>query len=511
MKSSGKDCMGVVCSLYGFSVLAVLPLYMKEGYWQIGDAKYEMFQNIAIICLLVGGIAGFFCCIGIFVEWWSARSSFEKTSIITRCRFSWTDTFITAYAAVNVLSFWGSAYRETAWTGFYQWNMGLFTQLLLVGSYFLFSRGYNGTLFFLRCGQAALFLVALLGILNRLRIDPLRLFEGMNSLNWDYNHLLSTIGNINWLTGYLCVAVPLAAAEYLRASGLGLQIFLYVTSLAGLFLLVIQGSDSGLAAAGLAIVILYAIGMDSVDRIRRLLLLTAGLCTAFVLMSAGITARESWDTFPYDDKSRYLMGWHGWIPVVILLAAVYFLSFYLPFEKIRQAMRTGGICLAGFLVVGGIWYLGASSRIDYAWGSGRGGLWAMALRAFCEGDFKQKLIGAGPDCYAQYLYANLPVKNYLVQKGHFENSIFANAHNEWLNQLVNTGILGVASYGGIFVSALLRFGKRCRKDFWLGIAFLALWLYGINSLVSFQQVMNTAPLFLLLGIGESRIRKEAVE
>ncbi|MDE6168054.1 MAG: hypothetical protein K2G28_06310, partial [Acetatifactor sp.] len=70
----------------------------------------------------------------------------------------------------------------------------------------------------------------------------------------------------------------------------------------------------------------------------------------------------------------------------------------------------------------------------------------------------------------------------------------------WLNQLVNTGILGVCCYGGIFFCGAVRY----RKDM---AGLMALALYTVNSLVSFQQVMNAPLLFLILGICESRRRR----
>ena len=89
----------------------------------------------------------------------------------------------------------------------------------------------------------------------------------------------------------------------------------------------------------------------------------------------------------------------------------------------------------------------------------------------------------------------------LFDKGYFEGSVFTNAHNEWLTTLVNMGLLGVAAYAAVFITAL----QTYRKNF---LAVLLLLTYGIHSLISFQQVLNTPFFFLILGLCEAAARGE---
>ena len=76
--------------------------------------------------------------------------------------------------------------------------------------------------------------------------------------------------------------------------------------------------------------------------------------------------------------------------------------------------------------------------------------------------------------------------------------MYANAHNEWLNHLVNLGIMGTGCYLGIFASGVWRY-RRCKA----GI--LALCMYGTASLTCFQQCMSTPLLFMVLGICEASL------
>ena len=102
-------------------------------------------------------------------------------------------------------------------------------------------------------------------------------------------------------------------------------------------------------------------------------------------------------------------------------------------------------------------------------------------------------------CHA-YRYSERWV-SVLFDKGYFEGSVFTNAHNEWLTTLVNMGLLGVAAYAAVFITAL----QTYRKNF---LAVLLLLTYGIHSLISFQQVLNAPLFFLILGLCEAAARGE---
>ena len=148
------------------------------------------------------------------------------------------------------------------------------------------------------------------------------------------------------------------------------------------------------------------------------------------------------------------------------------------------------------LAVGGIVYLWRLSGSE-AWINGRGALWRLSLQGFWRGDWKQKLFGAGPDCFAEYIYSTFAPSELFAQEGYWANAVFANAHNQWLNHLVNMGLLGVGCAVGMAIAAVRRYRKSLP-----GVLVLA--LYGVSSLVSFQQVMSTPLFFIMLGICEYR-------
>nr|WP_300783386.1 hypothetical protein [uncultured Acetatifactor sp.] len=146
---------------------------------------------------------------------------------------------------------------------------------------------------------------------------------------------------------------------------------------------------------------------------------------------------------------------------------------------------------------------------------------------------KDKLLGAGPDCYGVAVFGRLGTGSDVWKGEHWEGAVFTNAHNEVLSQLCNVGILGTVSYLAIFLAGLWRYGRGSAESrrslvqsrgggpgkgggalafpadsdaccLWAGV--LAIAMYGAHSLISFQQVLNTPLLFLVLGVCEQRMR-----
>lgn len=192
------------------------------------------------------------------------------------------------------------------------------------------------------------------------------------------------------------------------------------------------------------------------------------------------------------------------------------------FKAIRQAMVLTAVIAVGvylFLLAlnsnikDGIRFMGEVSalRFDQQWGSARGATWSAGVQVYWNIPGLKKLIGVGPDCFASFLYT-IPDLAKAMNK-QFDGARLTNAHNEWLNALVNTGIFGLLSYGGIFTSAVVRFvsyGEKAArgKGKYLCIFGFSAFAYTVHNVVSFQQILSTPFVFLMLGMGECLMRME---
>ena len=93
----------------------------------------------------------------------------------------------------------------------------------------------------------------------------------------------------------------------------------------------------------------------------------------------------------------------------------------------------------------------------------------------------------------------------------FGNERLTNAHNEWLTVLVNTGWLGVFCYAGIFITVWIRCVRRAKGKPLLYVCAISILAYAVHNMVSFQQILSTPYIFIVLGMGDGLLRRTETE
>lgn len=518
MEKRKEEFLKIVCQIYMAAILVVLPLYYipGNGYYKLGDSKYYLYRNISLICmgicLVVQIIVVVRSCLmekhrrieqrcrmencasfGMYI-----RKTGEK--MIVWCREHIVVTAVCLYGACAVVSAIASPYGSTAWTGEKEWYMGAVTICLMVGGFLLAAKHSGQCSRILYLGETASVTVALIGLLQKLGYDPLGLLKGYIVGDWEYTHMLTTLGNNNWLSGYYSVMFPLSLALFLQAveeERRGSSILLGVSNTLVVILLFLQGSDGGVMVASVALWMCFWSSRKKTKLWEAMLFLLTGICVGMLLWGKGMQSLGTLDILLQDGIAKRLAAWQGWILLAAMCLLFCGIHHALPDEKkgiLRTGLLYGSLAFAAGAV---IWYILKQQGSDFAeWGNHRGRLWQMAWQGFCQGDLRQKLLGAGPDCFAGYLGQVLPGGTVLFDKGYFAGSIFTNAHNEWLTTLINMGVLGVVAYAAVFFTAF----RKYRGNFMTN---MLLFTYGMHSLISFQQVLNAPLFFLLLGICEA--------
>lgn len=414
-----------------------------------------------------------------------------------RRRCSPTDCAVAAYGGWVILSALCSSWGELAWTGYDGWYMGAVSQLIFVGIYFFVSRQYDQAGYPLYGGEAAFALATLLGLLHRLGIDPLGLLITYKRNDWEYSHMLSTLGNINWLCGYYSVVLAISMAHYLREERRLAAAALYLLNVAAFLLLLIQGSYSGLLIPAVCTGVCLLFCRENAGAAARVLAVPAA---AFGLMPVwerlmGLMGKNA--ILAADGNIFAVTVWYGWWlgAGVCLLGSLGLRR--LP-KKAAGRLITLTVCLGTVCALTAVLLRMGKGSLNDGFGSGRGFLWRISAESFGKAGLKGKLLGAGPDCFEAAVFRNYAAQARTVWEGtYWENAVFTNAHSEPLTQLLNLGVPGVLCYLGIFGAGLYRYRRQE-----LGV--LACTMYGVYALVSFQQVLSTPLLFLALGICESR-------
>ncbi len=513
-QSAGLEITGQLIEYLLAVVAAVVciavPLYAKEGYDQIGNAKFEIYRNILrlgfIPLLMLAVLYGVFC----FLEK-------KKWSL------SITDGFVLAYLLATVLAAVLSGFYEDALWGTFGWNMGLFSQVSFVLLYLLLSRFgkcYRPVLVILCAVSAIVFLI---GIMHRLGIDPIGFYRGLS--DGQMAQFLSTVGQATWYASYLVVVLPMGIAVFLFTGDKIWKIVSGIYTVIGFCTLVTQNSDSAYFALAGFMLIFFWVCVEKRESLRRFMF----VCMLFFLSGTVMSFLMRIDPNPelqYDFLTNLILNSAlTWVLLGICLALYVALRCRqdktYPAEmmlRVRWVVLIGvGVVFAGIV---GLIILQTSrflpekvsqrlSSISYftwneTWGNGRGRIWSFVVKVFREENILYKLVGVGPDCLSSYVaaYHSGEAELYWGQK------VLTNAHNEWLNMLINGGILGFISYGGIFVTAVGRFLKTERRNILLtGIAAAAV-SYMAYNFFCYQQVCCTPFVFILMGIGEYLYREK---
>ncbi len=537
----------MIC-IYMFLIIVVMPFYNEQGYAYIGTNKAMFFRNISIngAKFILPTIVLYLIFAGV-----ERRKSLADTRIkegaktndvtglnggfrIAGVHLSITDGFALLYGASLLLSYACSDYQELAFWGAAGWYMGLVPQLFLLGIYFMISRFWNR-----RNWMCLLFLpvsavVFALGYLNRFGIYPIDM--GLKDRGY-----LSTIGNINWYCGYL-VAVFFGGYYLLWQGGRmqgaqmnnhrdsaktkalewGGRILLAIYVAIGFATLVTQGSLSGMLA--LAVILIVAFCLSARDGKLMYHFWLGNLILSLVCVATWCLQNMCGWKSNYGEPIVFLLT-DSYFPMftagfsVICMLAIGLLNRYGKYPKkffgwmawiIGGGAALGVCAVIGMIAVntihpGNIGGLSDHSFFTFSdtWGSSRGVTWKAGWMCFAEQDWLHKIIGVGPDAMEGYLGHGASSELSSLVTGNFGTSRLTNAHCEWLTILVDTGLLGFVGFVGMMVSAMVRFLKNGRTDVLAGACGLCLLAYTVNNMFSFQQSMNVATIFVILGIGEA--------
>lgn len=512
-----KKAANLFTTAYLLMMFCVYPFYMQNGYLDIGEAKNRFFLYVSIAAFGILVIFAVICFENRIIK----LLRHERDYLIDWEKVSVTDLFVLLYATEIFLSYVFTEYKEEALWGTEGWYIGCIPLLLLCGLYFLISRFWNGERKIFYAFMAASGIVFLLGICNRFSCYPVS-FEVVQP------DFISTLGNINWFTGYLSVTAPVGICLFIFGGENGkgrcsagfnkvfYSIYMIIVFMAGFS----QGSSSVfLWYAGLFFILLWiAAGnrrwMQNFFYSVFLWGISAQLVRMFRYLFPGRYNYDVNNLCGYFTDSSFTL----WISLAGIL--FYFISkrkdgklqnqeeteIQIPVRK--WMLLTVFSVLVLFLLLSVIntkQTLPLFSENEFFtfnknWGNGRGMTLYAGLKTFKEMPVLHKLFGAGPDCFSKYAYS-MPETEAMLRE-EFGSSRLTNAHCELLTGLVNTGILGAGFYVGIFASFIIRNIKKGKENPMAFVFAVCAFCYLIHNMVSFAQVLNLPFVFLLMGMGE---------
>lgn len=510
-----KKAGNLFVTAYLLMIFGVYPFFMDQGYVNIGDAKNRFLIYCSLGALAILALTG----IAYGAQRLYLKHRHREAYLIDWNNLSVTGIFVLLYATEIFMSTAFSDYRQEALWGTEGWYIGLVLLLALCGLFFFISVFWDGDSYIWYIAMGASGVVFFLGILDRfsLYLIPLEIRDPA---------FISTLGNINWFCGYLSVLSPIGVCLFLFCSASNVKKWIYgiytiIAFMAGFC----QGSSSVILFWGALFFVLLWIAIAKKNRLVNFFLLVFlwGFSAQLVrVMRVLVPGGFNYDSHCLcvqivDSNATLLAG-------VMALGIHFLLKYKWPKDeeddisrknqKLVHKFMTGllaGLFLVWIFLAGvntwiGIPGLEESSGLllNSSWGNGRGATWQAGICIFEKMPLLHRLFGAGPDCFSKYAYS-LPDVAVMLREN-FGGSRLTNAHNELLTGLVNTGILGICFYLGIFLSFIRRCMKKAKEYPVLYMYAVCLICYLVHNMVSFAQVLNLPFAFLLIAMGERELK-----
>lgn len=506
-------------SRYLLCMFAIFPVFCTDGYFNIRHDRYYFFLFISVAALVVQGV--------ILLLSGSERKNLPHNLQAVHAartgpwyrRLSFTDWAMLVFVAAAGVSTALSDYFTDSLYGTAGRNNGLILLLVYGGVYFMVSRCYVHREYVFAGLSLCSGFVSILALLNFFYLDPLGMFDQLNAS--DSLIFISTIGNKNLLSSYLCITLPATVSLFVHCEHKGLRSLYLICSALGFAALMCADSDSGFLGIGAFSLVGLCLYAREPGKLKRYLLALTLMLLAARLLQPVCTLPD----FPNKGMGS-LPHFFVFSPVMtgvlILLALITGMMYLLHWKK-PQLMLPAGVrgILATALVAGGLTlvigmlyytFLDPSQpldapwnllRLDDSWGTHRGFIWRRSMDIFSDFSWKEKLLGSGPDTF-------YPVfKPYFGELAQFGDTSTNAAHNEYIHYLITHGLVGLGAYLAVVIGSITQSLASAKKDPYALVFTCAVTGYSVQALVNIAQPITTPLLILFIALAARKLPEKA--
>lgn len=519
--------------LFMFVLSTFLPLYMADGYYNLGEAKAKIYGYIVF-----GGMVLTVPFLIIFaIKYVSGRKAAGDGVI----KLDMTSLSAILILIEAIISFCLSSYKETALWGLEGWRNGLAALASYIFLFLIFRFFAEEQYKALIVCIPALFSITLVAVLNRFGIMNI-VSEG------EGRQFISTTGNVNWFCGYLSVfaVIPVGILIMRKLYGY-LRWLLYVVIFVTALSIYAQGGSSIFLSilAVLPFLVLMSFGSRyAFDRLMDIVILNgAAMETICILM------KFFGERYTYDAANIGIWLSEAHIGLILIAAGVYVRLQTALLRLIRQKryeasrdftdkdrhdladdtvkdtnpevlIRDKHVFLkkiwafmpyAVIISLIAVVTIQLSGLIPDSFGNNRGSIWRITSRLYSEMPVMNKIFGAGPDCYYE-VSASIPEITGAIQ-AEFGADRLTNAHSGLLSVLVNEGLAGLICrllmYFLVMKQLICSLNLDGAEDKEVTYTtFLIMVSYFAAESVMFEQPLATPFLFIFMGNGVKRKKEK---
>ena len=474
------------------ATICVYPLYVDK-FSNLGVTKFTaVFMLFVLWCILLGSCA----LIGGKARAGRLDAAHRDPTCWGLAAFAGTSLLATVVSLQPLWSFWG--------LGSYYGGLSM---VLFTAAGYLAVRAYapdKAMDYLSAAAGVAVIIITVLYVLNIFDVDLIGTYE--NTAVSEREEFFSTLGQKDFNAGYMCVALPLVFYAYLTAKG-RLRSFLYgIPACFGALALAVVEADGLTLGIGTAMMVLACHRDFDTRKMRR------GAVVG-VMFFAWAYAMHCIRAITFTQGGVSILGKFGeprlafplGIACLVIWAALAWRA-HRGKPEISLCMLGRGLTVlllaagAGLFVLANFWpgfpSLGALDNFfvfNDAWGTYRGVGWRAAWGVWADAPLWRKILGYGPGMMHQAVAA------WAGDNITDRMATFYAAHNEYLEQLLSTGILGLAGWL-LFVGSHLRRGFARWSDPRVAAILLALCSYLVQAVVSIRVSMVFPEVMLLFAL-----------
>ena len=424
-----------------------LPLYYSDNYYNILHDKRDVYVSFTIAFLIVIVLFGV---IQIIMTRGKIIKDLIKEETKSICLL---DIVMLLFAIATVISTCLSGDRAASFTGENAWDVGSGVILLATAMYFAVSRLFSRRAdiwFYIYVGS---FAVLMIGIIDRLGYDFLIMHD---EIPLQYEIFISTIGNVNFWSGYLSMLVPIFALAPIFMKSRITRFFSYIYVFAAYFSCFITLSNTTYIGIGCGMAYIVYCSLRDRNHLKNLganmiLFMLAGML-ANIFWKRQITPRAiDTDTISLlllEYKLYYIVGAAG---VLLLLYALLAKGEH---EKGYRIARYAWIGILVFALGGVVAYMVFNYSLELF--NYRGSIWYFSWMGYISGSVKDIIIGAGPGLLDTVTQAQIAKADFTVVWDY----LYDTAHNDVLEYLVTTGAVGAVLRLAMYVIPFVMTAKK---------------------------------------------------
>ena len=431
-----------------------VPLYIKGSYFGLIELKSRAYLYTAVPAVILSGAL---TAAELFFDRERPGTSAKKEKR-ERNKPSWKEKGVSFLLLlfIGLWSLFSSFMSENpgmSLMGSRGWRVGSLMTVILVFGTFIVSGHFQFHSCLLLPVMAVNLFINFLAVLQSAGVNVFGLQNGL--IPEQYYVYLTTIGNANSYSGYLCLLLPLFWGAFLSCKERITELLYGLFAVFGFLGLIMAETDSAYAGIGICLLflLLFVFGSeqygDQYLKRSAVLLAMYGACLIFVRYFPLFAEKKA----EFAGLSKTMLS--SPVSEIVLLSGV---LLYLSSGILLQSKKERYLLIAlEALIIAAICGFIANAAVSFSdgWGSGRGAIWRIGWEYFCKLPLRKKMTGIGPEMiFTAY-------RAHLAETG--DNVV--TAHSDILQVLLAQGIVGLVLYIAFWGHLLaLFFRKRLWKS-----------------------------------------------